>query len=153
MRRASGLAAFFLMDCRPSFAQRQTIATRVVTHNSAILQRSHVALAAEKLTPVAIVSQAATHNGHFGRNTNAAAGKSDAVTLESRRGNRCDARRSAQHCPIITHLCPICASCRTRRDGATRRLSHCGPWEHDPATGTCPIAHPLRARTWNRYGR
>jgi len=45
------------------------------------------------------------------------------------------------------------SACRTRRGAATRRTTRCAPWGRGRATGTCPRAHPIRVRRWNRCGR
>src|SRR2546428_3597436 len=43
--------------------------------------------------------------------------------------------------------------CRTRRGGATRRLSRSALLVRGRATGTFPRGRPLRAHRWNRCGR
>jgi len=54
---------------------------------------------------------------------------------------------------IFPGTASLVIACRTCRDGATMRPSRDARAARDRATGTCPRAHPGRARRWNRCDR
>ena len=99
---------------------------------------AHEASAAENPIPVAAVSQAARHNGHFGSNTRAAPGRIEAATRESRRAGRGRPAPPVQHCRLITHH-PRAGS--TRRSRAASRRSRWHPARN--RRRTCRGAAPM----------
>lgn len=56
-------------------------------HNATMPPCTHTAPVAETVKPVATVSHAARHIGHFGNNTSKAAGRTDGVNVEAFRAS------------------------------------------------------------------
>jgi len=84
-------------------ARRRTIFAAASAKTTTIAPRRYAAAAAEMPTPVTAVSQAARHNGHFGRNSTTAPGSMEAPRRESRRARRRDGPPAVQHCACLLY--------------------------------------------------